>query len=164
MSQHGENNVHEEGEIVEAGQDEQTIPLPVPPRATPPVPTVPLFSISERIEGNGPRHEAIMSALMRIRNTTFDHSFAENAADIDRVMVLGHQPMAETSTGEAATDSVILELGRIRPPGTRPPSIVHSTDTGTTTTAATTAIRTDEQSSESVATRSDTSQRRGTRG
>ena len=105
-----------------------------------------------------------MAALMQIRNTTFDHSFAENATDIDRVMVLGRQPMAETSPGEDTTDRVILELGRIWPPGTRPPSIVHSTDTGTTTTAATTTVRTDERSSESMASQSDTSQRRGARG
>ena len=135
MSNHGEDTVCEEGEVIETSQVEQTVPLPIPPRATPPVPTVPLFSISEQIEGNGPRQEAIMSALMRIWNTTFDHTFAENAADIDRVMVLGHQPMAETSTGEAATDSVILELGCIRPPGTCPPSVHHTTDTTTMTTA-----------------------------
>ena len=66
MSYHGEDTVREEGEIVEEGQVEQTIPLPIPPRATPPVPTIPLFSISEWIEGNGPRQEAIMSALMPI--------------------------------------------------------------------------------------------------
>ena len=151
MSNHGENTVREEGEIVEAGQVEQVIPLPVPPCATPPVPTIPLFSILERIEGDGPWQEAIMSALMRIQNTTFDHTFAENAADIDRVMVLGRRPVAEASPGEAATDSVILELGRIRQPGTRPPSVIHSTDTSTTTTATTTTICTDEWSSESMA-------------
>ena len=66
MSHHGEDIVLEEGEVIEAGQVEQAIPLPIPPRATPPVSTIPLFSISERIEGNSPRQEAIMSALMWI--------------------------------------------------------------------------------------------------
>ena len=42
MSQHGENTVHEGGGIIEEGQVEQAIPLPVPPRTTPPVPTIPL--------------------------------------------------------------------------------------------------------------------------
>ena len=42
MSDHGEDTIHEEGEIVKAGQDEQTLPLPIPPHATPPVPTIPL--------------------------------------------------------------------------------------------------------------------------
>ena len=66
MSSQGENPVHEEGEIVKEGQVEQTLPLPIPPCTTPPVSTVPLFSISERIEGDSPRQEAIMSTLMRI--------------------------------------------------------------------------------------------------
>ena len=114
MSNHGEDAVCEEGEIVEAGQVEQVVPLPIPPRATPPVPTIPLFSILEWIEGDGPQQEAIMSTLMWIRNTTFDHIFAENAADIDRVMVLGCWPMAEAMPGEDATDSVILELSHIQ--------------------------------------------------
>ena len=158
MSNHGEDVVCEEGKIIEAGQVEQTVPLPIPPRVTPPVPTIPFFSISERIEGDGPWQEAIMSTLMRIQNTTFDHTFAENAADIDRVMVLGHQPVAETAPGEDTADSIILELSRIWPPGTHPPSISHITDTSTTTTAATTTICMDERSSESVASRSDMSQ------
>ena len=66
MSQHGADIVREEGEVIEEGQGKQVVPLPIPPRATPPVPTIPLFSISERIEGDGPRQEAIMAALMRI--------------------------------------------------------------------------------------------------
>ena len=61
MSQHGENAVRKEGEVIEEGQDKQVVPLPIPPHATPPVPTIPLFSISERIEGDGPWQEAIMS-------------------------------------------------------------------------------------------------------
>ena len=82
MSHHGENTVHEEGEIVKERQSEQAIPLPIPPHVTPPVPTVPLFSISEWIEGDGPRQEAIMSALMRIRNTTFDYTFVTSTTDV----------------------------------------------------------------------------------
>ena len=64
MSHHGEDIVHEEGEIIEAGQGKQVVPLPIPPHVTPPVPVIPLFSISEQIEGKGPRQEAIMATLM----------------------------------------------------------------------------------------------------
>ena len=64
MSNHGEDIILEEGEVVEAGQGKQVVPLPIPPHATPPVPVVPLFSILEWIEGEGPRQEAIMAALM----------------------------------------------------------------------------------------------------
>ena len=48
------------------------------------------------------------------------------------------QLVAEALTGEDATDRIILELDRIRPPGTRPPSISYTTDTSATTAAATT--------------------------
>ena len=161
MSNHGENTVCEEGEIIETSQVKQTVPLPIPPHATPPLPANTLLSISERIEGDGPWQEAIMSTLMRIRNTMFDYTFAKNATDIDRVMVLGCQPMAETLPGEDTADSVILELNRIQPPGTRPPSICHTPITSAATTTAATTIHTDERSSESVASRSDTSQRHG---
>ena len=118
MTNHGENIVLEEGEVIKARQDKQAILLPIPPHTTPPIPTIPLFSISERIEGDGPRQEAIMAALMQIRNTMFDYTFSENAADIDRVMVLGCQLVAETSPGEDHTNSIILELSCIWPPGT----------------------------------------------
>ena len=47
MTDHGENIVLEEGEVVEAGQNKQAIPLPIPPHATPPVPVIPFLSISE---------------------------------------------------------------------------------------------------------------------
>ena len=66
MTNHGEDIVLKEGEVVEASQDKQVVPLPIPPRATPPVPTIPFLSISEWVEGDGPRQEAIMAALMRI--------------------------------------------------------------------------------------------------
>ena len=158
MSQHGENTVHKEGKTIEEGQNKQVVPLPIPPCVTPPVPVIPLFSISEQIEGEGPRQEAIMAALMQICNTTFDHTFAENATDIDRVMVLGCQPMAKASPGEGNTDSIILELSHIWPPGTRPPSICHATDTSVTTTTATTTVHEDEWSSKSMAPQSDMSQ------
>ena len=111
MTDHGKNVVLEEGEVIKASQVKQAIPLPIPPCATPPIPTIPLFSISEWIEGDGPRQEAIMAALMRIHNMTFNYTFSENAADIDRVMVLGCQLMAKASSGEDHTDSIILELG-----------------------------------------------------
>ena len=64
MTTHGEDIVLEEGEVVEAGQDKQAIPLPIPPHVTPPIPTVPFLSVSEQIEGNGPWQEAIMATLM----------------------------------------------------------------------------------------------------
>ena len=164
MSNHGEDTIREEGKVIETSQVEQTVPLPIPPRTTPPLPANTFLSILEQIEGDGPWQEAIMSTLMQIRNTTFNHTFAENATDIDRVMVLGHQLMAETSSGEGNSNCIILELDHIQPPGTCPPSIRSVTDTGTTTTAATTTIRMDEQSGKSVASRLDTSQQRGAHG
>ena len=66
MTDHGEDIVLEEGEVVKTGQVEQAVPLPIPPCTTPPVPTIPLLSISEWIEGDGPRQEAIMATLMQI--------------------------------------------------------------------------------------------------
>ena len=164
MTTHGEDIVLEEGEIVQEGQDEQAVPLPIPPCTTSPLPTIPLLSILEWIEGNGPRQEVIMAALMRIRNTTFNHTFSENAANIDRVMVLGCQLVAKTSPGENHTNSIILELGCIQPPGTHPPTISSTTNTGSMATTATTAVREDKWSGESMASQSDTSQWCGTRG
>ena len=158
MTNHGENIVLEEGEVIKARQDKQAIPLPIPPCATPPLPTVPFLSILEQIEGDGARQEAIMATLMQIRNTTFKHMFSENATNINRVTVLGRQLMAKTSPGEDHTDSIILELSRIWPPGTRPPTIGSTTNTGMTTTSATTTICEDEWSGGSMASRLDTSQ------
>ena len=135
MSNHGENNVHKEGEIIEEGQSEQAIPLPIPPCTTPPVPTVPFLSVSEWIEGNSPRQEAIMAALMHVCATTLNYTFGENATDINRIMVLGCWPVAETLPGQEATDSIILELNGIWPPGTHPPTISmlgHSRDVHST--------------------------------
>ena len=64
MPNHSEDIVLEEGEVIEASQVEQAIPLPIPPHATPPLPTVPFLSILDWIEGSSPRQEAIMATLM----------------------------------------------------------------------------------------------------
>ena len=92
-----------------------------------------------------------MAMLMQIRNTMFDHTFTENAADINRVMVLGCQLVAEATPGEDSTNGVILELGHIHPAGTHSPAVHNFTNTGLMTSTATTAIHEDEWSSESMA-------------
>ena len=64
MTNHGEDVVLEEGKVIETGQVKQALPLPIPPRVTPPIPTIPFLSVLEWIEGSGPRQEAIMATLM----------------------------------------------------------------------------------------------------
>ena len=71
--------------------------------------------------------------------------------NINQIMVLGCQLVAETPLGEDHAHGVILELNSVWAAGTCPPTLICSTDTGSTTSPSTTTVCKDEQSSESVA-------------